>query len=128
MATATNRKLKQETLQETKIMKLKIAALLLGAVTLSIAAPAHADNLSDQMEKMFAANSGDIFYNTTLFRQGHLLLNFPTVENEYHKDSQAIEKLYRDGLTAQTGTPISTADLPNPFSSSLNTNPRFLGR
>ena len=113
-------------------MKLKIASLLLGALTLSgtlaIAAPAKADTLADQMDKMFSANSGDIFYNTTTWRQAQLLLNTPTVEGEYNKDSQAMENLYRAGMKAQTGTPVSTADLPNPFNTSIQANPRLLGR
>jgi hypothetical protein len=128
MTTIIHRKLKQETLRKPKIMKLKIAGLLLGALTLSIAAPAKADNLSDQMNQVFSANSGDLFYNTTTWRQAQLLLNTPTVEGEYNKDSQAMEALYRAGMKAQTGTPISTADLPNPFNTSINTNPRLLGR
>jgi hypothetical protein len=109
-------------------MKLKIAALLVGAVTLSIAAPARADNFGDQMDKLFSANSGDIFYNSTTWRGAQLLLNIPTVESEYNKDSQAVEQLYREGMRAQVGTPISTVDLPNPFSSSIGTNPRLIGR
>jgi hypothetical protein len=109
-------------------MKLKIAGLLLGAVTLSIATPAHADNLADQMNKMFSANSGDIFYNATTWRQAQLLLNTPTAEGEYNKDAQAMEALYRAGMKAQVGSPISTTDLPNPFSSSIQTNPRLIGR
>jgi hypothetical protein len=79
MVAAISGKLKQETLRNT-IMKLKIAGLLLGVLTLSIAAPAKADTLADQMDKMFAANTGDIFYNTTTWRQAQLLLNTPTVE------------------------------------------------
>jgi hypothetical protein len=109
-------------------MKLKIAALLVGAVTLSIAAPARADNLGNQMDKMFSANSGDIFHNSTTWRGAQLLLNTPTVESEYNRDSQAMEQLYRDGMRAQTGTPVSTTDLPNPFNSSIKTNPRLIGR
>jgi hypothetical protein len=109
-------------------MKLKIAALLMGAVTLSIATPARADNLGNQMDKMFSANSGDIFYNATTWRQSQLFLNIPTAESEYNKDSQAMEQLFRDGMRAQTGTPVSTNDLPNPFNSSIQTNPRLLGR
>jgi hypothetical protein len=109
-------------------MKLKIAALLMGAVTLSIAAPAHADNLGNQMDKMFSANSGDIFHNATTWRGAQLLLNIPVVESEYNKDSQAMEQLFRDGMKAQTGTPVSTNDLPNPFNSSIHTNPRLIGR
>ena len=109
-------------------MKLKTAALLVGALTLAIAAPAKADNLGNQMDKLFSANSGDIFHNATTWRGAQLLINTPTVESEYNKDSQAMEQLYRDGMKAQTGTPISTTDLPNPFNSSLSTNPRLLGR
>ena len=109
-------------------MKLKIAALLVGAVTLSIAAPARADNLGNQMDKLFSANSGDIFQNATTWRGAQLLLNTPTVESEYNRDSQAMEQLFRDGMRAQTGTPVSTTDLPNPFNSSIHTNPRLIGR
>jgi hypothetical protein len=109
-------------------MKLKIAALLVGAVTLSIAAPARADNLGNQMDKLFSAHSGDIFHNSTTWRGAQVLLNIPTVESEYNRDSQAMEQLFRDGMRAQTGTPVSTTDLPNPFSSSIATNPRLIGR
>ena len=109
-------------------MNLKIAALLVGAVTLSIAAPARADNLGNQMDKLFSANSGDIFQNATTWRAAQTLLNLPTVESEYNKDSQAMEQLFRDGMKAQTGTPVSTTDLPNPFNSSISTNPRLIGR
>ncbi len=109
-------------------MKLKIAALLVGALTLSIAAPARADNLGDQMDKLFSANSGDIFHNTTTWRAAQTFLNLPTPESEYNKDSQLMEQLYRDGMKAQIGTPVSTVDLPNPFNSSINTNPRLIGR
>jgi hypothetical protein len=31
-------------------------------------------------------------------------------------------------MRAQTGTPVSTVDLPNPFNSSISTNPRLIGR
>ncbi len=109
-------------------MKLKIAALLVAAVTLSIAAPARADNLGNQMDKLFSANSGDIFQNATTWRGAQLLLNTPTVESEYNRDSQAMEQLFRDGMRAQTGTPVSSTDLPNPFNSSIHTNPRLIGR
>jgi hypothetical protein len=127
MAAVIHRKLKQETLRK-QIMKLKIAGLLLGALTLSIAAPAKADTFADQMNRAFSANSGDIFYNTTAWRQAQLLLNAPTVEAEYLNDSQEMEKLYRNGMKAQTGTPVVTTDLPNPFNTSVQSNPRLLGR
>jgi hypothetical protein len=109
-------------------MKFKLAGLLVAAVTLSIAAPAKADTVGEQMDKLFSANSGDIFYNATTWRQSQLLLNIPTPEGEYNKDSQAMEALYRAGMRAQVGTPVSTADLPNPFNTSIQSNPRLLGR
>jgi hypothetical protein len=109
-------------------MKFKLAGLLVAAVTLSIAAPAKADTVAEQMDKIFAANSGDIFYNSTTWRQSQLLLNTPTPEGEYNKDSQAMEALYRAGMRAQVGTPVSTTDLPNPFNTSIYANPRLMGR
>jgi hypothetical protein len=109
-------------------MKFKLAGLLVAAITLSIAAPAKADTVAEQMDKMFSANSGDIFYNSTSWRQSQLLLNTPTPEGEYNKDSQAMEALYRAGMKAQVAAPVSTADLPNPFNTSIHANPRLMGR
>jgi hypothetical protein len=109
-------------------MKMKLASLLVGAIALTIAAPAQAETFSDQMGAAFSANSGDIFYNSTTWRQGQLLLNTPTPEGEYNKDSQAMEQLYRSGMRRQVGVPVSTQDLPNPFETSIKTNPSLMGR
>jgi hypothetical protein len=109
-------------------MKMKLAGLLIGAIALAVAAPAKAETVSDQMDKVFSANSGDIFYNSTTWRQAQLLLNTPNVEGEYNKDAQAIEQLYREGMRRQVGKPLSTNDLPNPFNTSIQANPSLMGR
>jgi hypothetical protein len=110
-------------------MKMKLAGLLVGAIALTVAAPAQAETFSDQMGAAFFANSGDIFYNSTTWRQSQLLLNTPIPEGEYNKDSQMMEQLYRDGMRRQVGrVPVSTQDLPNPFESSIKTNPGLMGR
>jgi hypothetical protein len=110
-------------------MKMKLAGLLVGAIALTVAAPAQAETLSDRMGAAFSANSGDIFYNSTTWRQSQLLLNAPTPESEYNKDSQMMEQIYRDGMRRQVGAvPVSTQDLPNPFETSIKTNPSLMGR
>jgi hypothetical protein len=109
-------------------MKMKLAGLFLGAVVWTVAAPAQAETFSEQMERAFSANSGDIFYNSTTWRQAQLLLNTPSPEGEYNKDSQTMEQLYRDGMRRQAGVPVSTQDLPNPFETSIRTNPSLRGR
>lgn len=109
-------------------MKMKLAAVLLGTIALAVATPAQAETLSEQMGAAFSANSGDIFYNSTTWRQGQLLLNSPTPEGEYNKDAQAMEQLYRDGMRRQAGVPISTQDLPNPFETSIRISPSSRGR
>jgi hypothetical protein len=109
-------------------MNMKLAGLLVGALTLSVAAPAQAETFADRMDAAFSANSGDIFYNSTTWRQGQLLLNTPSPEGEYNKDSQVMEQLYRNGLRRQAGVPVSTQDLPNPFETSIKTNPSLMGR
>jgi hypothetical protein len=49
-------------------------------------------------------------------------LSFP--EKEALADAQAVEKLYREGMKAQSGGKvIRTADLPNPFTTSIRTTP-----
>jgi hypothetical protein len=109
-------------------MKMKLAGLFIGAIALTVAAPAKAETLGDKMDKVFSANSGDIFYNSTTWRQAQLLLNFPSVEGEYNKDAQAMEQLYREGMRSQVGTPLSTTDLANPFNTSIQANPSLMGR
>ncbi len=109
-------------------MKMKLAGLLVGAIALTVATPAQAETFSDQMGAAFSANSGDIFYNSTTWRQSQLLLNIPSPEGEYNKDSQMMERLYRDGMRRQAGVPVSTQDLPNPFESSIKTNPGLMSR
>jgi hypothetical protein len=109
-------------------MKMKLAGLLVGAVALTLAAPAQAETLGDKMDSVFSANSGDIFYNSTTWRQAQLLLNTPSVEGEYNKDAQAMEQVYREGMRRQVGTPLSTADLANPFNTSIQADPSLMGR
>jgi hypothetical protein len=109
-------------------MNKKLTGMLLGAALMAVAAPAQAETLADKMDKAFSANSGDIFYNSTTWRQAQLLLNVPLPEGEYNRDSQAMEQLYRDGMRKQVASPVNTMDLPNPFETSIKMDPNLMGR
>jgi hypothetical protein len=65
-----------------------------------------------------------IYRNTGIDRQATLLFGLSFPDKEALSDAQAVEKLYREGMKAQSGgTVIRTADLPNPFTTSIRTTP-----
>ncbi len=107
----------------------------IGLVALAVAAascfqtPAYAQSapeaITDAITNAFFNQSGDLYRNRGIDRQATLLFGLSFPENEYTNDAQQIEKIYQAGQFIQGGNgfAISTADLPNPFTSSLRTAP-----
>lgn len=102
----------------------------IGLVTLAIAAlgyfapPAQAqpttENIADAMNRAVFEQTGDIYYNAGIYRQATLLFGLSYPDKEYLNDAQAINRVYREGMRQQTSKAvIRTADLPNPFDSSI---------
>jgi hypothetical protein len=113
-------------------MKLQsIGLIILATVVAScFAAPVRADeaspeNVSDAVTRALFERSGDIYANRSIFRQATFLFGLSYPENEYTSDANAVEKIYKAGMYQQggSGKVVRTADLPNPFNSSLRTNP-----
>ncbi len=79
------------------------------------------ENIADAMNRAVFEQTGDIYYNSGIYRQATLLFGLSYPDQEYLNDSQAINRVYREGMRQQTnkGGAIRTQDLPNPFDSSL---------
>jgi hypothetical protein len=114
------------------VIKLQSISVLVlaAAVAGCVAAPVRADeaspeNISESITRALFNQSGDIYRNRGIDRQATFLFGLSYPENEYTSDAAAVEKLYKAGMYQQggSGKVIRTADLPNPFSSSIRTTP-----
>jgi hypothetical protein len=110
-------------------MKLKMTALVLGTIALTVgfAGQAKADSYDSEFKKAFSANSGDIYENGSIFKQFTTLVGLSYSDLEYRKDAQALNAVYTEGMRRQTGVPIATQDLADPFETSIFTNPGLTG-
>jgi hypothetical protein len=103
----------------------------IGSIALSIAAFGYfspqvsaqqvPENLAEAMNHAALDRSGDLYSNASIGRQAMQLFGLSYPEQEYLSDAQSIEQVYREGMRQQTGKDnvVRTADLPNPFNSSL---------
>ena len=109
-------------LQSIGLVALAIAAA--GCFTAPAQAEQTPETISDAITSALFNQSGDIYRNTGIDRQATFLFGLSYPEKEFLGDAQAVEKLYREGMKAQSGGKvIRTADLPNPFTSSIRTAP-----
>ena len=80
------------------------------------------ENVSDAITSALFNQSGDIYRNSGIDRQATFLFGLSYPENEFVRDAESVEKIYRQGMQQQSGGKvIRTADLPNPFTSSIRT-------
>jgi hypothetical protein len=109
-------------LQSIGLLALAIAAA--GCFSAQAQAEQTPETISDAITSALFNQSGDIYRNTGIDRQATLLFGLSFPDKEALSDAQAVEKLYREGMKAQSGgTVIRTADLPNPFTTSIRTTP-----
>ncbi|MEM9273134.1 MAG: serine/threonine protein kinase [Cyanobacteria bacterium P01_F01_bin.143] len=81
-------------------------------------------------EKAFFENSGTAFRNDGFVDQLNHIFGFNQFYDiQISKDGELVDILYQDGLKqqAEAVAPIKTRDLENPFSTSLQENPSYLG-
>jgi hypothetical protein len=105
----------------------------IGLITLTIAAVGYfapqaqaeqaPENVSEAITRAVFDRSGDIYSNAGIGRQATQLFGLSYPEQEYLSDAQSIEQIYREGMRQQTSKNgvVRTADLPNPFTSSVLT-------
>jgi hypothetical protein len=111
------------------MMKFKAIGFVVLAVVATgcFASQAHAEQpvetVADAVTRAIFNQSGDIYRNAGIDRQATLLLGLSFPEHEYLSDAQSVNRIYQDALRQRASEPVRTVDLPNPFTSSLVTNP-----
>ncbi len=96
------------------------------AATGCFATQAHADEtqkITEAMNRAVFQDSGNFYENTGIGRQASLLFGLSFPDHESVNDAYAVHKMSQDLSSQRAGTPVVTADLPNPYNSSLLTNP-----
>jgi hypothetical protein len=108
------------------MMKLKTICFVTLAVAAScFAAPAHADEpITDAITRAMFQQSGDTYRNTGIDRQATLLFGLSYPDLEGVGDARSVNNIYQDLIRQRGGEPVRTADLPNPFNTSILTNPQ----
>jgi hypothetical protein len=107
------------------MMKLKMicfAALTMAAAS-CYAPQAQAEPITDAITNSMFRQSGDTYRNTGIDRQATLLFGLSYPDLEAVSDARSVDNVYKDAIRQRGSEPIRTADLPNPFSSSLLSNP-----
>lgn len=95
------------------------------ATTGYFTSPAHAESprITDAITDAMFKQSGDTYRNTGIDRQATLLFGLTYPDLEAVSDARSVDNIYRDLIRQRGDTPLRTADLPNPFSSSLLSDP-----
>ena len=86
-----------------------------------------AEPITDAITNAMFRQSGDTYRNTGIDRQATLLFGLSYPDLEAVSDARSVNNIYQDLIRQRGGEPIRTADLPNPFTSSLLTDPAQLG-
>jgi hypothetical protein len=106
---------------------MKLHAICCAALTIAatscFSAQAQAETIPDAFNRATFAQSGDTFQSTEIGQQFTMLVGLSYPDNNVVNDTRAIDDIYQDLIRQRVSTPIRTADLPDPFSSSLLTNP-----
>jgi hypothetical protein len=106
---------------------MKLHAICCAALTIAATScfptPAQAESIPAAVDRAMFDQTGDTFQNTGIDRQFTMLFGLSYSDNNGVNDARAVDNIYRDLLRQRAGVPIRTADLPDPFSSSLLTNP-----
>jgi hypothetical protein len=111
------------------MMNLKTICLVALAVAAAgcYAPQAQAEPITDAITNAMFRQSGDTYRNTGIDRQATLLLGLSYPDLEAVSDARSVNNVYQDLIRQRGGTPVRTADLPNPFTGSLLTNPPQVG-
>lgn len=92
--------------------------------------PSSPETLAEAFSRAFFTNAPDLYRDRSLLRQLNTFFGIASLtrnsfpENEYARDARLINILYQDALRQQAGsTVLRTPDLPNPYDSSLFSQP-----
>jgi hypothetical protein len=107
-------------MQMKTIGLITLAVAAIGCFAPQAQAQPTTENIADTMNRAVFEQTGDIYYNSGIYRQTTMLLGLSYPDQEHLNDSKAINRIYREGMRLQTSkSPLRTADLPNPFDTSI---------
>ena len=81
-------------------------------------------------DEAFFLRSGNAFRNDEIVSKLNTIFGFNLFpEKQISRDGELVNTLYQDSLKlqAEQGDPMKTRDLSNPFTTSLQENPSYLG-
>jgi hypothetical protein len=105
-----------------KLPAICCAALAIAA-TSCFAAQAQGETIPDAFNRATLAQSGDTFESSGIVSQFTTLVGLSYPDNNVVNDARSVDNIYQDLIRQRVSTPVRTTDLPDPFSSSLLTNP-----
>ncbi|HHP7232498.1 MAG TPA: serine/threonine protein kinase [Xenococcaceae cyanobacterium] len=85
---------------------------------------------AEVFEEAFFDHTGDAFENDSIIGQLNTILGFNLFpEKQIALDAELVHLLYSDVLAkqAESGAPLLTRDLENPYNTSLLENPEYVG-
>ena len=75
-------------------------------------------------------HTGSNFQNSSFVGQLNTILGFKGFpDNQVSADGKSVDKIYQDVMSGQSqiGSPLKTRDLTNPYTTSLQENPGYIG-
>ena len=120
----------------TKLSSIFLLTIIASLYPLKLRAQTAAENEVNQVtlkqvfKDAFFRHSGTAFRNDGFVDQLNNIFGFNRFpELQISKDGELVDFIYEDGLKQQAavGNPIKTRDLDNPFNTSLQENPSYLG-
>ena len=118
------------------IKSIKLSSiLLLTAVSSLFALKARGEthqskSLNDTFKEAYFEHTGNNFQNSSFVGVLNTIVGFKGFpENQISADGKLIDRVYEDALKQQSRavSPIYTRDLTNPYSTSLQENPSYIG-
>lgn len=116
----------------TKLSKI----LVIATIASMFAAPAMAEkeqspmSLNEAFTEALFEHGGNTYQRIDFFGQLNSLVGFSWFpDRQIMLNGKSVDSLYQDAMEQQAsaGMPIMTRDLPNPYTTSLIENPRYIG-
>ncbi len=120
------------TIKFTKLSKILVIATIATIFT----APAMAEeeqssmSLNEAFKEAYFKHAGNAYQKMDFFGQLNSLVGFTWfADRQIMLDGKSVDNLYQQAIEQQSsvGMPMMTRDLPNPYTTSLIENPRYIG-
>ncbi len=125
-------------IQFTKLSSILLITATSSLFAISAQAQTQPENLErieplstlEVFEKAYFEHTGDAFQNDSILGQLNTIFGFKQFpEKQIALDGKLVDTLYRDVMKTQSqnGAPMKTRDLNNPYDTSLQQNPDYIG-